>query len=334
MAYIKLNRKNFYHNLSQIALKTGSLEKISIVLKDNAYGHGIVQIAKMASDFGIKNAVVRDEREAKQISDLFDSSLILGGPITPLSNCTYAINTLSDIADVPLDTSIELKVDTGMHRNGIDISQIHEALSLIKERGLNLVGLMTHYRSADTLSSELFWQQKQFEKVKYIVSQAGYRDIKIHSYNSATILRSKSFDEDMVRVGISAYGYSELDDSFDTIPLKPVLSLHAKKISTRVVKKSQRIGYGGDFIASDDMVVSTYDLGYGDGWCRGDSSRPYITPDGLSILGRVSMDMITLQSERDDLCIVSDAKDAAKQLDTISYEITTSLSPSIERIVV
>ena len=331
MAYIKLNRENFYHNLTQIALKTGSLDKISIVLKDNAYGHGITQIAKMASDFGIKNAVVRDEREAEQISGLFDSLLVLGGSVTPLPNCTYAINLLSDIKEVPTGTRIELKVDTGMHRNGIDISDIHEALSLIRDRGLDLVGLMTHYRSADTLSSELFWQQKQFERVKDIVSQGGYRDIKIHSYNSATTLRSNSFDEDMVRVGISAYGYSELESSFDAVPLKPVLSLHAKRISTRVVKKSQRIGYGGDFIAPRDMVVSTYNLGYGDGWCRGDSSRPYIIADGLPILGRVSMDMITLQSESDDLCILSDAKDAAKQLNTISYEITTSLSSSIER---
>jgi len=334
MAYIKLNRKNFYHNLTQIALKTGSIDKISIVLKDNAYGHGLLQIAKMATQFGIKNAVVRDESEAKQVSDLFDNLLVLSGSITPISNCSYAINSLDSIPLIPPDTEVELKVDTGMHRNGIDISEIYEALSLIKERGLRLVGLMTHYRSADTLSSELFWQQKEFEKIKKIVSQNGYRDIKIHSYNSATILRSNNFDEDMVRVGISAYGYSELESTFDTISLKPVLSLYAKKISTRAVKRSQRIGYGGDFISLRDIVVSTYDLGYGDGWCRGDSSRPYTTPDGLSILGRVSMDMITLQSDKDEVCIVSDAKNAAKQLNTISYEITTSLSPAIERIVV
>ena len=331
MAYIKLNRENFYHNLTQIALKTGSMDKISIVLKDNAYGHGISQIAKMASDFGIKSAVVRDEKEAKQIHGLFDTLLILGDTATPLPNCTYAINELSDIANIPSGTKVELKVDTGMHRNGIDISEIKAALSLIRERSLELVGLMTHYRSADVLSSEFFWQQKRFDEVKDIVYREGYRDIKIHSHNSAAILRSKSFDEDIVRVGIAAYGYNELDSSFEIVALRPVLSLHAQKISTRVLKRSQRVGYGGDFIAPKEMVVSTYDLGYGDGWCRGDSSRPYVTPDGLPILGRVSMDMITLQSEIDDIVILSNAQDASKQFNTISYEILTALSPSIER---
>ena len=288
----------------------------------------------MASDFGIKSAVVRDEREAKQISGLFDTLLILGGSVTPLPHCTYAINELSDIANIPSGTQVELKVDTGMHRNGIDISEINMALSLIRERGLELVGLMTHYRSADVLSSELFWQQRRFDEVKDIVYKEGYRDIKIHSHNSAAILRSKSFDEDIVRVGIAAYGYNELDSSFEIMSLRPVLSLHAQRISTRVLKRSQRVGYGGDFVAPNDMLVSTYDLGYGDGWCRGDSSRPYMTADGLPILGRVSMDMITLQSDRDDVTILTDAQDASRQLNTISYEILTALSPSIERFVI
>jgi len=75
MAYIKLNRENFYHNICQIANKTGSLEKIAIVLKDNAYGHGLLEMAEMASDFGIRHAVVRDEREAKEVVTLFDSTM-------------------------------------------------------------------------------------------------------------------------------------------------------------------------------------------------------------------------------------------------------------------
>ncbi len=65
MAFIKINKQNFYHNLNQIALKTGSLEKIAIVLKDNAYGHGLKLMAKLASEFGIQHAVVRKTVEAE-----------------------------------------------------------------------------------------------------------------------------------------------------------------------------------------------------------------------------------------------------------------------------
>ena len=334
MAFITLNRENFYHNLNQIALKTGSVETIAIVLKDNAYGHGIEIMAQMASDFGIKHAVVRDHREAVQINGLFDTVLILGGEFASLPRCSYAINDLESITVIPRGTHVELKVDTGMHRNGIAMDEVDEALSLIRKHDLLLTGLMTHYRSADILGSELFWQQKQFETVCQTVRKAGFSDLRIHSHNSAATLRSKHFDEDLVRVGIAAYGYNELAHSFDDVTLKPVLMLHARKVSTRNLKQGERVGYGGTFTAPKAMRVSTYDLGYGDGWCRGDSDHPYITAERLPILGRVSMDFIALETDKDEVCIMSDAQQAAKQFDTISYEMTTALSPEIERIIV
>jgi len=227
MAFITLSRENFYHNLNQIALKTGSVDKIAIVLKDNAYGHGLGLMAQLASDFGIKHAVVRNHIEAAQIDSLFETILILGGEVVPLEHCTYAINDLDSISTIPKGIDVELKVDTGMHRNGIVMDDVNEALLLIQKYDLNLTGLMTHYRSADMLGSELFWQQKQFEALCQTVRKAGFSDLRIHSHNSAAILRSKHFDEDLVRVGIAAYGYNELDEPFDNVALKPVLTLHA-----------------------------------------------------------------------------------------------------------
>jgi alanine racemase len=221
-----------------------------------------------------------------------------------------------------------------MHRNGIALDELDEAIGMIQAQGLNLTGVMTHYRSADELSSEFFWQQKQFECVKERVKEAGFTDVRVHSHNTAAILRTKSFDEDMVRVGIGVYGYNELPDSFDDLGLRPVMSLYAKKISTRALRAGERMGYGGDFIAAHDMRVSTYDLGYGDGWCRGDSAQPYITSEGLPILGRVSMDSISLESEKEEVCVMHDAQAAAKQFGTISYEITTALSIALPKEVI
>lgn len=334
MAYIKINKQNFYHNLNQIALKTGSVEKIAIVLKDNAYGHGLKLMGKLASEFGIKHAVVRKTTEAEQIRDLFETIVVLGDTIIKDEVYSFTLNTLAEIKQAQRGANVELKVDTGMHRNGIALDELDEALSLIREQGLNLKGLMTHYRSADELSSEFFWQQKQFERAKQKVKESGFSDVRIHSHNSASILRTKSFDEDMVRVGIGAYGYNELPQLFDEVELRPVLSLHAKKISSRTLREGERIGYGGDFIASYDMRVSTYDLGYGDGWRRGDVSTPYITSEGLPIVGRVSMDLISLESEKETVCVMNDAKVAAKQFGTISYEMTTALSADIPKEVI
>ncbi|WP_373032484.1 alanine racemase [Sulfurovum sp.] len=334
MAFIKINKQNFYYNLNQIALKTGSVEKIAIVLKDNAYGHGLELMGRLASEFGIKHAVVRKTAEAELIRSFFETILVLGDSIIKDEVYSFAINTLEDIKQAQKGAKVELKVDTGMHRNGIALDELDEALGLIKEHGLDLTGVMTHYRSADELSSELFWQQKQFNLVKQKVKEAGFTGVRVHSYNSASILRMKSFDEDLVRVGIGAYGYNELPDSFDEVALHPVMSLHANKVSNRVVKAGERIGYGGDFIAAHEMTVSTYDLGYGDGWCRGDAQKPYITSEMLPILGRVSMDFISLASEKEEVCVMNDAQAAAKQFGTISYEITTALSADIAKEVI
>jgi alanine racemase len=334
MAFIQINKQNFYHNLNQIALKTGSVEKIAIVLKDNAYGHGLDIMANLASDFGIKHAVVRTQKEAHLIRDLFETVLVLGDRIQHDSVCSYAINSIKDITSAQKGAKVELKIDTGMHRNGIAMDELEVALKLIEENELDLVGLMTHHRSADVLSSDFFWQNKQFEMVKERVKKAGFTNVRTHSHNSAAILRTKHFDEDLIRVGISAYGYSELPDVFDQVVLKPVMSLYAKKVSTRVLKSGERVGYGGDFKASKEMSISTYDLGYGDGWFRARSADPYVTAEGLPILGRVSMDFISLATDKEVVCVMDDAQKAAATFGTISYEIMTTLSKEIERTII
>jgi len=93
--------------------------------------------------------------------------------------------------------------------------------------------------------------------------------------------------------------------------------------------KGSRVGY----ITPKDMIVSTYDLGYGDGCMRSNSFKPFITAQGLPILGRVSMDYISLETDIDEVCIFDNAQDASKQIGTISYEIMTQLSMEIPRVI-
>jgi alanine racemase len=330
MAFIKINKHNFYHNLNQLVLKAGSKERLSVVLKDNAYGHGLELMASLASEFGIRQAVVVSIDEADRIEEFFENILILNGRPVKHHKFSFAVTELDMLKSIDPHAAIELKVDTGMHRNGIMMDQIDEATDIIRQRGLNLVGVMTHYRSADVLSSELMWQKKNFETIKQRFLEEGFT-VRFHSHNSAALLRSKSFDEDIARVGIAAYGYNELPTLYSSIDLKPVLSLFATRTSTRMLVKGQRIGYGGSFVAAKDMTVSTYDMGYGDGWRRGDSRDPYVTAEGLPILGRVSMDFVSLETDQDTICIMEDAQRAARHFGTISYEMTTMLSPEIER---
>jgi len=334
MAFIHIHQNNFYHNLSQLALKAGSKERLAVVLKDNAYGHGLTLMAELASQYGIREAVVVSTEEAQQIRSYFAHILILNGAPFWDEVFSFAVTEFDQLKKVDSQAQIELKVDTGMHRNGIRMEELDAVLAVIRERDLNLYGVMTHYRSADVLSSEWYWQKKNFEWVKKRVKEEGFGHVRFHSHNSAALLRAHRFDEDLARVGIAIYGYNELPGSFEPIPLLPVLSLHARRTSTRRLNAGERIGYGGDFTAPRAMTVSTYDLGYGDGWPRGDAHDAYTTPDGLPILGRVSMDFVSLEGDRDVVCIMDDAQAAAHHFGTISYEMTTVLSPMIERLVI
>ncbi len=136
-----------------------------------------------------------------------------------------------------------------MGRNGVLIEDINISLKLIEQRGLNLIGILSHNRSADELSSELFWQKKRFNEVEKIINTKNIKNIRFHSFNTASSIRINPKDEDLIRVGIGIYGYSEIDNIFNPPKLKPVLSLYANKISTKKIKSGSRVGYGGDFIA-------------------------------------------------------------------------------------
>ena len=333
MATIELNRENFYHNLSQLALKAGGRERLAVVLKDNAYGHGLEPMARMAHEYGIKEAVVISNAEAEKIRELFDNVLVLGDTPRVDEKLSYAVSSTELLKELDPRVKLELKVDTGMHRNGIMLAELETALSIVKERGLRLFGVMTHYRSADELTGEYYWQKKRFESVRRKVREAGFTSTRFHSHNSAALLRSRSFDEAIARVGIAIYGYNTLPPAFEAVELRPVLSLWARRVSSRRLRAGERVGYGGTFVAPREMTVSAYDLGYGDGWPRGDAARPYRTADGSPILGRVSMDFISVEGDRERICVMEDARRAAEHFGTICYEMTTALMPTIPRVV-
>lgn len=337
MAKIVLNKSHYFHNLKIISSHAGSKDKVAVVLKDNAYGHGILEIASMAKEFGIKNAVVRTLEEAEKIETFFEQILILADTQKESYSHTFhiVINCLEDIQRLPENTNVHLKIDTGMHRNGITIETLEEAIHGISKKNLNLTGVMTHFRSADELSCELFWQRSVFKRVKNLIKSLCEKLFlpipKFHSANSSALFRFKNFDEDLVRVGIAQYGYLETNIIFDNPNLKPVLSLWGNKISSRKIKKNEKVGYGGRFIAQNDMEVSTYDIGYGDGFLRLNGNHMFFTPKGYQVLGRVSMDSLSLDSTDEEVCIFDDVKKLANIHNTITYEITTTLNPHIPK---
>ena len=139
MSYCLINKSNYFHNLSMIEQKVDK-DKIAVVIKNNAYGHGVSEISILANEYGIKHAVVNTIYEANLISHLFDSVLVLQDlPKEKIaSNIIIAINSLDSIKEIPSGTKVELKVDTGMHRNGINTKDLIPAIDLIFDSKLNL----------------------------------------------------------------------------------------------------------------------------------------------------------------------------------------------------
>ncbi|HEX5330696.1 alanine racemase [Sulfuricurvum sp.] len=334
MGTIKLSREALIHNLDIIAHQVGGKDKIAVVLKDNAYGHGAVMIAEAASEYGVKQAVVRLEREAEEIVNFFDNVLILGQIATKVHpKFSYALNSLEEIVHYPIGARVELKIDTGMHRNGIAPEQIEEAFEKMAAHGLVCIGMMSHFRAADTLSSEWFWQRQTFDNLKdkatHLAKKYGY-SLRFHISNSAGMFRSSVCSDDMVRAGIALYGCLEMDTTLFQPPLKSVLSLWGDKIATRVLKSGERVGYNGIYEAECDEVISTYDLGYANGLDRLASNR-YVTPDGIALRGRISMDSASFSSEAEELMIFGNANAYARAVGTIGYEILACLDKDLKR---
>jgi len=225
-----------------------------------------------------------------------------------------------------------------MHRNGISQEELEEAFIMIGDKGLILEGVMTHFRSADELSCELFWQMQVWKKIQekslLLVEKHGFNRPLFHAANSATLLRLDSYHDDFARCGIATYGYEEFHPVFAAFDLKPVLKLWAQKIATRSVKKGEKIGYGGVGELSSDGDVSTYDVGYGDGIFRYKGEGDLRTEEGLKIIGRVSMDNISVEGNREKVSLFSDAKALAHYHDTIVYDVLVKLSSSLKRIVI
>ncbi|MFA5234624.1 MAG: alanine racemase [Sulfurimonas sp.] len=339
MAYIILNKNNFFNNLDIIAKSTKGRDKIALVLKDNAYGHGLLEVASMAKEYGIKRAVVRTCQEANVVENFFEYILVLGRTQTAEKSqkIRYTINDMASIDRFEHGAKVELKVDTGMHRNGIAMSELQEAFLKIKEAGLILEAVFTHHRSSDELTSEWFWQKENFadikEKSRKLALEFGFGSLRFHSSNSASLFRHVDFDEDMARVGIAAYGCIKVPEALDIKGLKPVLSLWASRVSSREIKVGERVGYSGDYVVAEDCVISNYDFGYGDGFLRA-CACGYKTPDGTELVGRISMDNSTFKSDKEKILVFDDAREVAPFAKTISYEILTSLKPEIKRTVI
>ena len=334
MPELTLSKSAYFNNLEKISAKIGDKNRVILVLKDNAYGHGLQIIANFASEFGIKFVAVKNESEALLVKPYFKNILILSHIPTgeESTDFIYTLNDIEDIRKFKIGTKIHIKVDTLMHRNGIILEQLHATFLQANKRGLVICGAFTHFRSSDELSGEYFVQRENFKKAKEILSSLSNKELIFHSHNSAGCERFNELNDEFIRVGIAAYGYSQILDN--PLKLQIVAKLWAIRISKRILKANQSVGYGGKFTTNSDINIATYDLGYGDGLPRYDGDGLLCVANNSPILGKMSMDSFSLADVGERVCVFDDARVWAKFFKTIEYDILVKLSPFIKRKVV
>lgn len=337
MAFIIISKQNLISNIELI--KSTINTQIAAVLKDNAYGHGLSQIAPIVRECGITSVFVKNNAEANLIKNYFNHiTMLYPTHFDNLFENIYAsISSLESLSKLPPKSKIELKINCGMNRNGIEINELDSALNLIKKQRINLIGVFSHNGYGDcALDADFNKTQENFMRVKNEVKNFYIKNNmqmpRFHSLSSSGALKSNNIDDDLVRIGIALYGYLGCEHKIKN-QLKPVCELWANKIASRFLKKGSKIGYDGAGIMNEDGIITSYDIGYGDGFFRIDENKNLFTKEGFKIMPKSSMDSTSILCNEPKVCIMGNAEIFARAFKTISYEILCRLSPSLERIV-
>lgn len=301
---VELDLGALRHNVKRIR-EIAPKSQLLAMVKANAYGHGLLSIAKALSDvegFGVscsEEALYLRQAGLKQrivlMEGLFSKDEISLLTDYELDTVIHDGNQLNWLSERPLPATINvwLKINTGMNRLGFSPNDFEAVLEKLHHCSwLNIVCVMTHFSSADkpedtTTKSQIKRFDQVLKECQFPTSLA----------NSAAILAFPKVHADWVRPGLILYGVSPFSESSGVqYALKPVMTLKSEIISIHQLKPGDRVGYGGTWIAPKPLRVGIVAIGYGDGYPhRAESGTPILVNGKLSeLIGQVSMDMLTV----------------------------------------
>jgi alanine racemase len=342
------------HNLEQVK-RHAPRSRVLAVVKANGYGHGLAWVAttlNQADAFAVASA---EEGLALRTAGITQPIVLLEGffsadelPLLQTQRLAPVIHhehQLRLLESQPAFTPelIWIKLDTGMHRVGFaptELAGVHARLQRLP--GGREIRLMTHFANADDLSDPATHTQIE----SFRTHTAGYA-LAASLANSAGIVAWPESHANWVRPGIMLYGAAPLiGKSAQDFNLKPVMSLQSALIAVHRRRKGEAVGYGGDFHCPEDMPVGVAAIGYGDGYPRHAPSGTPVLVNGrrVALIGRVSMDMITLDLRSQPNAQVGDpvvlwgeglpVDEIATQAGTISYELLCHVTERIPRVVI
>lgn len=362
-SWIELRADRLLKNLQTLRERSGQTDVLAVI-KANAYGHGLKEIAGILAGkttyFGV--ATLREALELKEHHPrtpvfLFGHLLsheipaaLLGGIALSVSSLEKA-REISDLSEsLGRKTSIHVKVDTGMGRMGIPVREAAISIEeMTRLKGLMLDGIYTHFPTAENDDS---FRETQVRKFGVLLQMLEEKNIVFrfrHATNSAATLTLKAPFFNMIRPGLTLYGIYPDPGLRGSAHFEPVLALKSRIILVKKVRAGESVGYGREFMAEKDTTVAILPFGYSQGY-------PYAAWKNASVLyqgkryplaGKVSMDYIavnlgnTSAKEGDTVTLIGEdqkdritAEDIAGWAGTIPYEIVTRLNSHLPRIVI
>nr|WP_281167642.1 alanine racemase [Thermodesulfatator atlanticus] len=295
-------------NLASLKKITGPEVKFLPVIKSEAYGHGLVPVARTLASEGIYGFGLSDLDEALRIREagLALPILLLSGfepawlpeivrlKVIPAVIDLYQLKLLADFArNQGKSIPFHLKIDTGMGRFGILPEELPKALEIIKTSPrLRLEGIMSHLSCAEKPASDLTIKQKRvFRETLEKLTSKGVQPRFIHLANSAALILSKDAHYNLVRPGLALYGAYPFPEKKNYLKLKPVMTAKARILSVKKIKARGAIGYGPLFTAPKNMEIALVPVGYDDGYLRSLSNTGFgwIKGKRVPLVGAVSM---------------------------------------------
>jgi alanine racemase len=364
--HARVHLGNIRDNLRAIRAAVGPARKVLVAVKANGYGHGAVEVSRMAEATGTAEwlgvATVPEGLELRAAG--VGLPILKFGPTFPwemrsaieagitLAVCSTgeAVAIVDAAREAGRPASVHLKVDTGMGRVGVAPAEAPAlALLLAALPGVELGGVFTHLPVSD--AADPTWTREQiawFRGVAEGVQEAAGRRLLVHCANSGAVLGHEAGWLDLVRPGIMVYGFRPDPETPATIPLKPGMSLLSRVSFVKKVAEGTSIGYGRTWVARRETFVATIPAGYADGFNRLFSNRGRVLVGGRSypVVGRVCMDqsMVDLGPETDvkvgdEVVLMGRSGDQeisceewAGKLGTITYEVTCQVSPRVARV--
>ena len=361
--YAEINLDAIRHNITAIRRHINPASKLCVVVKANAYGHGALDVSKVAVECGADFLAVATVDEGLELRRAGFTLPILILGLIPFSAVDSVVeNDLTQVvADIELAekisaaavrlgkvAKIHLKVETGMGRIGIAPDKaVALAVEISHLPNVELEGMFSHFADADNDDRTFTRHQIDLFKSTAEKIQAAGVAIKIrHIAESAAILDIPDAHFDMVRSGIITYGLYPAPNVRRTIELRPAMKLVARIAYLKKISAGTSIGYGREFVAARESLIATLPIGYADGYIRAYKNfHVDVVGKGLApIAGRVCMDQTMIDvtdlrgvSVGDEVILFgSDAvtiDDAARHLNTINYEVTCLVSARVGRCV-